>query len=139
MAASIESRVPFLDHELVEHVVGHARPLQAARLETKAVLREALRGARAARDPHAQEDGLPGAGRRAGCGGRSGRWSRSSSWARARSRAACSIPPPSRRLAEEHRTGRAEHGERLWLLVNLEIWHRVFLDGEDAASVMRAA
>ena len=41
-------------------------------------------------------------------------------------------------LAEEHRTGAREHGDRLWLLVNLEIWQRIFLDGEDPAFVMRA-
>ena len=48
-------------------------------------------------------------------------------------------PSLLRRLAEEHRAGVAEHGDRLWLLANLEIWHRVFLDGEDIASIMRVA
>ena len=43
-----------------------------------------------------------------------------------------------RRLAEEHLAGKGEHGDRLWLLVNLEIWQRIFLDGEDMATVMRA-
>jgi len=43
-----------------------------------------------------------------------------------------------RRLAEEHRTGTVAHAHRLWLLVNLEIWHRVFLDGDDLGGVMRA-
>src|SRR6202022_3728078 len=43
MAASVESRVPYLDHELVEHV---ARLPAASKLrgrQTKVVLREALR------------------------------------------------------------------------------------------------
>jgi asparagine synthase (glutamine-hydrolysing) len=40
-----------------------------------------------------------------------------------------------RRLADEHRTGRAEHGDRLWLLANLEIWQRIFLDGEGVAAI----
>ena len=44
-----------------------------------------------------------------------------------------------RRLAEEHRTGQARHGDRLWLLVNLEIWQRVFVEGEAVAEVMKAA
>ena len=35
------------------------------------------------------------------------------------------------RLVAEHRAGAAHHGDRLWLLVNLEIWQRVFLDGEE--------
>ena len=48
-------------------------------------------------------------------------------------------PSTLRRLANEHRSGQASHGDRLWLLLNLEIWHRLFVDGEDAAAVMRAA
>ena len=43
MAASIESRVPFLDHELVEHVVRTPARFKIRGLTTKAVLREALR------------------------------------------------------------------------------------------------
>jgi hypothetical protein len=42
-------------------------------------------------------------------------------------------------LATAHRTGTAEHGDRLWLLLNFEIWQRIFLDGEDVADVMREA
>ncbi len=43
MAASIESRVPFLDHELVEHVVRTPAQYKIRGLTTKAILREALR------------------------------------------------------------------------------------------------
>src|SRR5216684_862061 len=43
MAASIESRVPFLDHELVEHVVRMPSRFKVRGLTTKVVLREALR------------------------------------------------------------------------------------------------
>jgi len=41
------------------------------------------------------------------------------------------------RLADEHRARTWEHGLRLWLLLNLEIWQRIFVDGEDIADVMR--
>ena len=37
-------------------------------------------------------------------------------------------------LTCEHRV-RGGHGDRLWLLVNLEVWHRVFLDGDDISTV----
>jgi asparagine synthase (glutamine-hydrolysing) len=43
------------------------------------------------------------------------------------------------RLASEHRSGAREHGDRLWLLVNLELWQRIFVDGEDRSAVLRAA
>jgi asparagine synthase (glutamine-hydrolysing) len=42
-----------------------------------------------------------------------------------------------RRLVERHRRGVEDHGDRLWLLVNLEIWHRMFIDGESARDVLR--
>src|SRR5262249_5834466 len=43
MAASIESRVPFLDHTFVEHVVRLPSHLKVRGLTTKAVLREAVK------------------------------------------------------------------------------------------------
>jgi asparagine synthase (glutamine-hydrolysing) len=46
-------------------------------------------------------------------------------------------PDELRRLAEEHRQGACAHGDRLWLLINLELWQRIFLDGEDVAAIMR--
>src|SRR5262249_13127358 len=44
MAASIESRVPFLDHTLVEHVVALPERFKVHGWTTKAVLRKALEG-----------------------------------------------------------------------------------------------
>jgi len=75
-----------------------------------------------------------------------GRWLRSPFWpvvqefvlGRRALRRGLFEPGALRRLAEEHRSGAAEHGDRLWLLVNLEIWQRIFLDGEDVQGVMRA-
>jgi len=32
-----------------------------------------------------------------------------------------------RRLVEEHQAARADHADRLWALLNLELWHREFL------------
>src|SRR4029077_2620291 len=43
MAASIESRVPFLDHQLVEHVVRTPVQFKVRGVTTKVILREALR------------------------------------------------------------------------------------------------
>ncbi len=31
------------------------------------------------------------------------------------------------RLLAEHRAGRADHGNRLWLLLNAELWYRIFI------------
>src|SRR5690606_30769047 len=40
-----------------------------------------------------------------------------------------------RRLAGEHSSGVTDHGERLWLLINLEMWQRIFLEGESPEDI----
>jgi len=138
MAASVESRVPFLDHELVEHAVAIPARFKLRGLRTKAVLRAAL------------SDRVPRpilTRRKMGFPVPVGGWFRGAFWPvveefvlgpRARARGLFR-PSALRQLAEEHRTGAWRHGDRLWLLVNLEIWQRIFLDGEDPADIGRRA
>lgn len=38
-------------------------------------------------------------------------------------------------MLEEHLSGRIDHGNRLWLLLNEEIWWRVHLDQADVAEL----
>jgi asparagine synthase (glutamine-hydrolysing) len=33
-----------------------------------------------------------------------------------------------RRLLDEHITGQRNHGQRIWLLLTFEWWHRLFID-----------
>jgi len=134
MAASVESRVPFLDHEFVEHVVALPGHLKLRGWRTKAVLREALR------------DRVPRpilTRRKMGFPVPVGRWLQGRFWPvvdelvlgpRALERKLFA-PAALRRIAEEHRTASGAHGDRLWLLANLEIWQRIFLDGDDLAGV----
>jgi len=42
-------------------------------------------------------------------------------------------------LVGEHRTGRASHTDALWLLLNFEIWHRIFMDGDSPGDVTQCA
>jgi asparagine synthase (glutamine-hydrolysing) len=44
-------------------------------------------------------------------------------------------PAALRRLVTSHASGEANHAERLWSLVNLELWQRLYLDGESVEDV----
>jgi asparagine synthase (glutamine-hydrolysing) len=135
MAASVESRVPFLDHELVEYVMGLPADSKLRGWQTKFILRDALRDVVPAKILTRRKMGFPVP---------IGAWLRGSFSAAADEfvtgpRAAERMlfePRFVHQLAEEHRSGRGEHSTRLWLLMNLEIWQRIFLDGEDADSIM---
>ena len=137
MAASVESRVPFLDHEFVEHVIAIPSRFKLRGWQTKAVFRAAMRDVVPPSILRRRKMGFPVP---------VGRWLRGPFWPvveefvlgpRALKRDLFA-PSTVRRLAEEHRSGAAQHGDRLWLLVNLEIWQRIFLDGEDITAVTRA-
>jgi asparagine synthase (glutamine-hydrolysing) len=134
MAASIESRVPFLDHELVEHVVRTPAQFKIRGLTTKAILREALRDRVPREILRRRKLGFPVP---------FGRWARERFaplvrdtilGPRALARGMFAAEPLER-LVAEHEVGTANHADRLWLLLNLEIWQRIFLDGEDPATV----
>lgn len=40
-----------------------------------------------------------------------------------------------RGMVNSHVNGEADHSERLWSLINLEHWHRIFLEGEEPAQL----
>ena len=136
MAASIESRVPFLDDRLVEHVVALPSAFKVRGWQTKAILRAAV------------ADLVPAAiiaRRKMGFPVPVGSWLKGSFKTlvdefvlgpRAAARRLFDATA-LRQLAAEHASGAASHGDRLWLLINLEIWQRIFHDGESPDHVMR--
>src|SRR5258706_10541927 len=135
MATSVESRVPFLDHEFVEYVATLPGAYKLRGWQTKAVLREALREVVPRAILTRPKMGFPTP---------ISRWLRGPFWPwmaellcgpRARERRLFD-PAFVNRLAQEHRAGSFEHGDRLWLLMNLEIWQRIFLEGDSPESVM---
>ena len=40
-------------------------------------------------------------------------------------------------LIDEHLSGKLDHNYRLWLLLNLELWYRVFIEGDQHLEVMQ--
>jgi asparagine synthase (glutamine-hydrolysing) len=138
MAASIESRVPFLDDQLVNHVVPLPSAFKVRGWRTKAILRAAVAGLVPPAIISRRKMGFPVP---------VGSWLRGAFAPlvdefvlapRAASRRLFDHAA-LRRLAAEHASATANHGDRLWLLINLEIWQRIFHDGESPDRVMRVA
>src|SRR5262245_7121223 len=137
MAASIESRVPFLDDHVVEYVAGLPGHFKVRGWQTKAVLRAAVADLIPSTILTRPQVGFP-----VPFGGwlRDGFSSMVDEFVlgeRTRTRRLFNAHAVNQ-LAGEHRSGARAHGDRLWLLVNLEVWQRIFLDGETPGEVMRA-
>ncbi|HEU4686137.1 MAG TPA: asparagine synthase (glutamine-hydrolyzing) [Nitrospira sp.] len=134
MAASLESRVPYLDHRLVEQAMTIPGDQRMRRWQTKVILREALRDLVPTEILTRPKMGFP-----VPFGG----------WIRGPFRRVLDEyvtapraldrhlfrPEFLHRLVEEHSRGLRSHADRLWLLVNLELWHRIAIDGEDAEAL----
>jgi hypothetical protein len=43
--------------------------------------------------------------------------------------------PAIERLFDEHKAGHFDHCDRIWRLLNLELWHRVCIEGEGRATM----
>ncbi|MBV8202727.1 MAG: asparagine synthase (glutamine-hydrolyzing), partial [Acidobacteria bacterium] len=130
MAASVEGRVPFLDHRVVELAAQLPPGLKVHDMETKYLLKRV--GARY----------LPAAitkRRKAGFSVPVAAWLRPGGALAdtvalllepaSASRGYCSASELGK-LVEDHRRGRRNHAEALWALINLELWHRLW--GEQA-------
>jgi asparagine synthase (glutamine-hydrolysing) len=134
MAASLETRAPLLDQELIEFVATIPPGLKLRGLETKHVLREAVRTlvpspilTRAK-----QGFGVP-----------------IEHWINRQLRTRIRETLSDRRtrergyvrqryvdvLLDEHERGRRDHSMRLWALFVLELWHRAYCDGNGRSNV----
>jgi asparagine synthase (glutamine-hydrolysing) len=133
MAASIESRVPFLDHPLTEWVAALPQTMKLRGTTTKWILRQAMQGELPPPILQRRKMGFPvpiGAWLR-------GPWQplldEYVTGGRARARGFFDAVTVQR-LVREHVNG-INHSERLWALLTFEIWSRMFLDGESPWSL----
>ena len=126
MAVGLEARAPFLDHELVEFVATLPPQLKVGRGGTKHVLRAAfadLPEVTTGRRKHAFQVPV-------------GEWFRDglrdylmdTLLAPGGALNGVLRPEAIRALVAEHMRGQADHGRGLWVLLCLEVWHRLFID-----------
>jgi asparagine synthase (glutamine-hydrolysing) len=129
MSTSIESRVPFLDHKLVEFAARLPDRLKLNGFTTKRILREAIRGLLPESILTRKKMGFPVPF----AGWMRGRWHSVAQDVlldrRARERGLIN-PAAVASLLDEHRLGRRGAGDAIWALLNLELWYRTFIDGD---------
>jgi asparagine synthase (glutamine-hydrolysing) len=122
MAASVEARVPFLDHKLVEYAMGIPRELKVEGASGKHILKRAL------------EDVLPRDllyRRKRGFGAPVANWFRGALSSEMEERVMKSALRRREffdyafiaRLFDEHRRGVRDWGFHLWTLLNLSVWY----------------
>jgi asparagine synthase (glutamine-hydrolysing) len=129
MAASIESRVPFLDHVLVEFAARLPPSFKLSGLTTKRILREAARDLLPAGILSRPKMGFPVPF----AGWARGTWNgviREVLLDRTTAQRGLISVPAVRALIDDHAAGRAQAGDILWSLLNLELWYRTFIDGD---------
>lgn len=133
MAASLEGRVPLLDHKLVEFAASLPSNMKIKRLARKYLFKKVARKWLPTEVIDRKKEGFP---------------MPFSLWFRKGCRSFVHdllSPETTRRrglfnsgyvqkLLNEHDKGTADHGQLLWGLVSVELWHRAFLDSRHHVS-----
>jgi asparagine synthase (glutamine-hydrolysing) len=138
MAASIESRVPFLDHKLVEFTARIPAQFSVQGLAGKHILKSAVEDLLPEEIVYRQKMGFPTP------------WAVWLAGPHLDALEKMLLEPRTldrglfrreaiAQLFAEHRGKVHDHGNRIWRLLNLEIWMRIFLDGEVPATETQSA
>jgi asparagine synthase (glutamine-hydrolysing) len=131
MAASIESRVPFLDHVLVEFTAAIPAKYATKGMAGKCILKAAVEDLLPHSIVHRQKMGFPTP------------WAYWLAGPQLEDLERLLMEPRTlqrglfrgenvKRIFAEHRAGSRDHGNRIWRLLNLELWLRVCVEGESA-------
>jgi asparagine synthase (glutamine-hydrolysing) len=131
MAASIESRVPFLDHVLVEFATSIPEKYAIRGLAGKYILKQAVEDVLPHSIIYRKKMGFPTPWAWWLAGPQLGDLEKMLLEPRSMERGLFR-PDAVRQLFAEHRAGHRDQGNRIWRLLNLELWHRVFVDQETA-------
>jgi asparagine synthase (glutamine-hydrolysing) len=134
MAASVESRVPFLDHVLVEFTARIPAQYSINGMAGKFILKQAVEDLLPKSIVYRQKMGFPTP------------WEYWLEGPQLDDLERMLLEPRSvqrglfrsevlRRLFAEHRSQTRDHGNRIWRLLNLETWFRVMIDRESSETV----
>ncbi len=127
MATSLEARVPFLDHKLIEFVTQMPSELKLKGLETKYILKKAMEGIVPKEILYREKQGF---------GVPINEWIN----VQLKERILETLgdkrtlergyfePKYIQNLLDEHARGRRDHSHSLWIILMLELWHREFVD-----------
>jgi asparagine synthase (glutamine-hydrolysing) len=138
MAHGLEARSPLLDHEMVEWAASLPHSVRMKRGALKALFKSAM-------EPYLPRAVLHRPKRGFGCP--IDRWFRDELkdmaydilLAQSARQRGLFRPGYVRGLLDEHRTGRFDHQNRLWALLMLESWFRMWIDTSADATVLRPA
>ncbi len=129
MAASVESRVPFLDHVLVEFAARIPAQCSIRGMAGKFILKEAVEDLLSHEIVYRKKMGFPTP------------WDYWLAGPQLDNIQGLLLEPRSvnrglfrrdavARIFDEHRSKNRDHGSRIWRLLNLEIWFRTVIEGE---------
>jgi asparagine synthase (glutamine-hydrolysing) len=127
MATSVEARVPFLDHKLVEFALGIPRNMKYRGGETKYILKRALRGIIPDRVINRKKEGF-GAPINEWMLDRLGGFIEHTLMNSSLRRRELFDYDFIGRLLKEHRRGRVNYSFFLWSLLNLSLWHEQWIE-----------
>lgn len=127
MAASVESRVPFLDHKLVEFAFSIPSRYSTQGLAGKRVLKKIAQELLPGSIVHRRKMGFPTPWSGWLAGEQFEEIERTVTGPRSAERGLFQIDG-LKKLFGEHRTGTRDNTDRIWRLLNLELWMRMFID-----------
>jgi len=130
MAASVESRVPYLDHELAEFAATIPAQYLISGMGGKLILKLAVSDLLPSSIVYRRKMGFPTP------------WEHWLAGPKLDCLQQLLVEPRSlerglfrhdavKRIFDEHRSKARDHSNRIWRLLNLEVWHRVFLDSQE--------
>jgi asparagine synthase (glutamine-hydrolysing) len=129
MRWSIETRVPFLDYRLVEYALSLPSTMKIQKGTTKYILRKALKDLVSERILNRRDKIAFATPDKS--------WLNASEFASVMEKLIDSDefkrrkywkPGEVRRLLEEHLSGKKNHEDTLWRIINVELWFNVFMD-----------